>query len=143
MGEKVNNTRRNELIRQMLDTFDTIDALRYDNRYLRERLQMYENSTPVEAEHVGFLDEHVLKYGRDELVKKVLEYWHDVKYTVDEDTEAVSVESFEKWCEHAIKVYNIPSWCSRDDFNEYFNAELRAVYEEECEKAVAEAHNER
>lgn len=134
---------RNELIRQILDTFDTVDNLRYDNRYLRERLQMYENSTPAKVERISTIDEQVLKYGRDELVKKVLEYWHNVKYTVDEDTDAVSVEPFEKWCDHAVKTHQIPSWCSRDDFYEYFNAELHAIYEEECEKAVAEAHNER
>lgn len=142
IGEKMDNT-RNELIRQILDTFDTVDNLRYDNRYLRERLQMYENSTPAKVERISTLDERVLKYGREELVKKVLEYWHDVKYTVDEDTDAVSVEPFEKWREHAVQTRQIPSWCSRDDFDEYFNAELHAIYEEECEKAVAEAHNER
>lgn len=142
IGEKMDNT-RNELIRQILDTFDTVDSLRYDNRYLRERLQMYENSTPAKVERISALDDHVLKYGREELVKKVLEYWHDVKYTFDEDTDAVSVEPFEKWREHTVKTSQIPSWCSRDDFYEYFNAELHAIYEEECEKAVAEAHNER
>lgn len=134
---------RNELIRQILDTFDTVDNLRYDNRYLRERLQMYENSTPAKVERISTLDDHVLKYGREELVKKVLEYWHNVKYTFDKDTDAVSVEPFEKWREHTVKTSQIPSWCSRDDFYEYFNVELHAIYEEECEKAVAEAHNER
>ena len=134
---------RNELIRQILDTFDTVDNLRYDNRYLRERLQMYENSTPIEAEHVGFIDEQVLKYGRKGLMKEVLQYWHNVQYTIDEDTGAVSIESYEEWLEHATYKSKIPSWCSVDDFYEYFKPELEAIYEDEREKAVAEAHNER
>ena len=134
---------RNDLIRDILTAFDTIDQLRYDNRYLRERLQMYENTTVIEQEHVGFIDEQVLKYGRKELMKEVLQYWHSVQYTIDKDTGAVSIESYEEWLEHATYKSKIPSWCSADDFYEYFKPELEAIYEDEREKAVAEAHNER
>ena len=134
---------RNDLIRDILTAFDTIDQLRYDNRYLRERLQMYENTMPIEQEHVGFLDEQVLKYGRKGMVKDVLQYWHHVQYTTDEDTGAVSIESYEEWLEHATRKSDIPSWCSVDDFYEYFKTELEAVYEYEREKTLAEVHNER
>ena len=134
---------RNDLIRDILTAFDTIDQLRYDNRYLRERLQMFEDATPIEQEHVGFLDEQVLKYGRKMLVKEVLQYWQEVKYTTDEDTGTVSIESYEEWLGHATYKSKVPSWCSVDDFYEYFRPELEAVYEDEREKAVAEAHNER
>ena len=134
---------RNELIRQILDTFDTVDNLRYDNRYLRERLQMYEGATPIEAERVGTLDEQVLKYGRKMVVKEVLQYWQEVKYSIDEDTGTVSIESYEEWLGHATYKSKVPSWCSVDDFYEYFRPELEAVYEDERKKAVAEAHNER
>ena len=134
---------RNDLIRDILTAFDTIDQLRYDNRYLRERLQMYENTTTIEQEHVGFLDEQVLKYGRRELLKEVLQYWKEVKYSIDEDTGTVSIESYEEWLGHATYKSKVPSWCSVDDFYEYFKPELEAVYEDEREKAVAEAHNER
>lgn len=134
---------RNDLIRDILTAFDTIDQLRYDNRYLRERLQMYENTTTIEQEHVSFLDEQVLKYGRKAMVEEVLQYWHQVKYTTDKDTGAVSIESYEEWLEHATYRSKIPSWCSVDDFYEYFKPEFEAIYEDEREKAVAEVHNER
>lgn len=134
---------RNDLIRDILTAFDTIDQLRYDNRYLRERLQMFENTTTIEQERVGLLDEQVLKYGRKGLVKEVLQYWHNVQYTTDEDTGTVSIESYEEWLEHATYKSKIPSWCSVDDFYEYFRPELEAIYEDEREKAVAEVHNER
>ena len=134
---------RNDLIRDILTAFDTIDQLRYDNRYLRERLQMFEDATPIEAERVSTIDEQVLKYGRKGLMKEVLQYWHNVQYTIDKDTGTVSIESYEEWLEHATYKSKIPSWCSVDDFYEYFRPELEAIYEDEREKAMAEAHNER
>lgn len=143
MGREAMDNTRNELIRQILDVFDTVDNLRFDNRLLRGRLEAFERGVPSEVEMIGFMDEQVLKFGREVLVERVLRYWRDVKYDVDDDTGDVSVQSYEKWLDAVVDSAKIPSWCSRDGFYDYFDAELRTIYESECEKAVAEAHNER
>ena len=134
---------RNEMIRMILDIFDALDVARIDNEALRRRLDAYEKDTASGIAAITEMDEHVLKYGREQLVDKSLEYWHDVKYDEDDETGEVIVEPFSKWCSHAIRVTKIPSWCSWDAFVDYFHGELRAVYDDECIKAVAEAHNER
>jgi len=141
-GEAVDNT-RNEMIRQILDLFETVDNLRFDNRMLRDRLEVFERGVPAEVEKIGFMDEQVLKFGREVLVERVLRYWRDVKYDVDDDTGDVSMQPYEEWLGNVLDVTKIPSWCSRDGLYDYFETELRSIYEKECEKAVAEAHNER
>lgn len=133
---------RNDLIRELLGIFDTVDNLRFDNMRLRDRVAMLESTVPGVTE-IGALDEHVMAYGREELVKKAMPYWNEVKVTVnDDDGEVVGVESFEDWCSRHIRKSEIPSWCSWDDFIEYFNAELRSVYDKERESAIAELRNE-
>lgn len=137
------NETRNEMIRMILDMFDALDASQMDNEMLRRRLDAYEKGIANGIVAITEMDEHVLKYGREQLVDKSLEYWHDVKYDKDDETGEVSVEPFSKWCSHAIRITKIPSWCSFDAFVDYFHIELRAIYDKECSNAVAEAHNER
>lgn len=133
---------RNDLIRELLGIFDTVDNLRFDNMRLRDRVAMLESTVPGVTE-IGAMDERVMAYGREEMVKKVLSYWKDVKITVnDEDGDVIGVESLEDWCRRHIEKGKIPSWCSWDDFIDYFNAELRSTYDKERESAIAELRNE-
>ena len=134
---------RNEIIRKVLDAYDTIKRLQFENASLRSRLEMFENAVPEEIEHIGYLDEEVLKVGRKKLFEDALGYWHSVRYNEDEETGEVSVHPFEQGREESVKREKVPSWMSLDAFYDYFDPELRAMYKEECEKAVAEAHNER
>lgn len=137
------NSTRNDIIRKILDAYDTIERLEIANSTLRERVRAYEAGNYEEAKALTDMDERVLAYGREQLVDKALGYWKGVKYDEDENTGEVSVESYEKWCKHVVRRDDIPSWCSLDGFYDYFAVELREVYETECEKAVADAHNER
>ena len=134
---------RNEIIRKVLDAYDTIERLQFDNTLLRNRLEAFENGVPEEIEQIGYLDGEVLKVGRKKLFEDALGYWHSVHYNEDEETGDVSVQSFEQWRKDSIKREKVPSWMSLDAFYDYFDPELRITYEEECEKAVAEAHNGR
>ena len=134
---------RNEIIRKVLDAYDTIERLQFENTSLRSRLEMFENGVPEEIEQIGYLDGEVLKVGRKKLFEDALSYWHSVHFNEDEETGEVSIQPFEQWRKDSIKREKIPSWISLDAFYDYFDVELRAMYKEECEKAVAEAHNER
>ncbi len=134
---------RNDIIRKILDAYDVIDRLECDNALLRVRLRTFEGGEPDKVRALTEMDEKVLAVGRAELVKKALDYWHHVHFDEDEDTGEVSAEGFAKWSKRVIKADKVPSWCSLDDFCDYFEAELRKVYDDECEKAVAEAHSGR
>ena len=132
---------RNDLIRDILTVFDTIDNLRYDNLVLRERLRSLEAASPEEVTAIGQIDERVMERGRKEIVKKALDYWHNVHYYDDEDG-GVRIETYGEWLDHAVKRSDLPDWCSWDDFVDYFAAELQQTYAEEHDRAVAKA-NER
>ena len=134
---------KSDVIRTILDAYDTIDRLRFDNSLLRIRLRTFEGGEPESVKALTEMDEKVLAVGRAELVKKALDYWHNVHLDEDEDTGDVRAEGFKKWCKRVVKADKVPSWCSLDDFYDYFEAELRDVYDRECEKAVAEAHSGR
>ena len=137
------NSTRNDIIRKILDAYDTIERLEIANSTLRERVRAYEAGGTEEVRTLADMDEKVMAVGRAELVKKALDYWHHVHLDEDEDTGEVSAEGFARWRKRVVKADKVPSWCSLDDFYDYFAVELREVYDAECEKAVAEAHNER
>ena len=134
---------RDGIIRAVLDAYDKMDDLEHENKMLKKRLEAFENGVPEEVEQIGFLDKEVLKVGRKKLFEDALCYWHSVRYNEDDETGEVSLQSFEQWRKDSIKREKVPSWMSFDAFFDYFDVELRAMYEEECEKAVAEAHNGR
>jgi len=134
---------RDGIIRAVLDAYDKMDDLEHENKMLKKRLEMFENGVPEEVEQIGFLDKEVLEVGRKKLFEDAMGYWHSVRYNEDEETGEVSVQSFDRWRNESVKRGKIPSWMSIDAFFDYFDVELRAMYEEECEKAVAEAHNGR
>lgn len=137
------NSTRNDIIRKILDAYDTIERLEIANSTLRERVRAYEAGGIEEVRALTEMDERVLAFGREQLVDKALGYWKGVKYDEDEETGEFTVEPYEKWLRHVVRRDSIPSWCSLDGFWDYFAVELRKVYDAECEKAVAEAHNER
>ena len=134
---------RDVIIRAVLDAYDEMDNLEHENEMLKKRLETFENGVPEEVEQIGFLDTEVLKVGRKKLFEDALGYWHSVRYNEDDETGEVSLQSFDQWRKQSIKCEKVPSWISLDAFFDYFDVELRAMYEEECEKAVAEVHNGR
>lgn len=129
---------RDVIIRMVLDTFDTIDQLKYDNNVLRARVRAYERNTQEATETFGAMDEQVLAYGRKEVVDKTLKYWRVVGHDVDEDG-TITYQPYESWCDDVVDRSKIPTWCSVDAFFDYFDVEIRAVYEDERKKAAAKA----
>lgn len=133
---------RNEIIRMVLDAYDTIDTLEFENTLLRKRVDTLESAEPDEIKKLCFIDEKVIEFGRKKLLESTLSYWRDVSYTIDDDTGDVSIEDFERWRERVVQKSHIPSWCSVDEFFYYFDVYLRSIYDEEREKTVAEAKSE-
>lgn len=132
---------RNEIIKDILDLFDTIDYITHDNKVMRSRIDRLCADRP-DAKALSEMDERVMRTGREHIVKEVLSYWCDVKYERDEDTDEVTLETYDKWLGRVVRAERLPSWCSVDAFKDYFDVELRDRYEREREKSVAEAHGE-
>lgn len=136
------NTERNDALRVILDAFDTIDQLSADNRMLKERIYYLESAkTPESSLELGTLDLAVIKAGREKLMKDCCQYWREsVRVNVDDETgELKGVQSFESWRKEYVS--KVPDDFSRNAFYEYFDADLRAIYDEEREKALADVHN--
>lgn len=97
-----------QLISQVMDLFAEIDRQQREiEGYKRE----FSN-----------IDRRILEIGRKSTYKDSVCLW--VKYNGDMD--------FEEW--RAKKIFEIPDYMSRDEFYEYFDAELHADYESEKAK---------
>lgn len=129
--------KRDVIIRMTLNAFDEIDELEHENKFLRDRLSVLEKGVPEEVTRLTELDELVLKHGRKVIMKESLDYWHEVHYYEDEDSDEVNIESYEKWLKRCVKRDKIPDWCSLVEFYSYFDLELREMYETECKKTIA------
>lgn len=136
------DTKRSDVVRQLLEMFDTIDNLRFDNYLLRDKLAAYENAVPSEVEHIGWMEEKVLEYGRKSIVEKSLPYWREVKVDFDEsEDKVVGIEAYEGWLMRVVEKHRLPDWCSLDDFRDYFKTELKEIYDNQREVALAKIHN--
>ena len=136
------DNRRYEMIRDILDVYDTIDNLRTDNRILRERLASYEETTPIPEQSVGYIELELIKMARKDVFKKGMGYWHSVRVEVNDDGEIEGVQSYESWLSDSLRSTNLPSWLSIDGYKSYFEDDLRERYEQEKENALAAIHNE-
>lgn len=134
------NTKRNDMLRMVLDIFDTIEQLRHENMLLREITKRVD-SEPSDPE-LNAIDLLVIETGRREVLKRYCTYWRPtVRITIDEDADEITgVTDYETWVKSYVE--KVPDDCSRKSFCEYFDAELRAVYDEEREKALAAVHND-
>lgn len=136
------DNRRYEMIRDILDVYDTIDNLRTDNRILRERLASYEGTEPIPEQSVGYIELELIKMAREQVLKKGMGYWHSVRVEVNDDGEIEGVQSYESWLSDSLRSTNLPSWLSLDGYKSYFEEDLRERYEQEKENALAAIHNE-
>lgn len=136
------DNRRYEMIRDILDVYDTIDNLRTDNRILRERLASYEGTAPVPEQSVGYIELELIKMARKDVLKKGMGYWHSVRVEVSDDGEVEGIQSYESWLSDSLRSTNLPSWLSIDGYKSYFEDDLREKYEQEKENALAAIHNE-
>ena len=136
------DNRRYEMIRDILDVYDTIDNLRTDNRILRERLASYEGTEPIPEQSIGYIELELIKMSREQVLKNGMGYWHSVRVEVNDDGEIEGVQSYESWLSDSLRSANLPSWLSLDGYKSYFEEDLRERYEQEKENALAAIHNE-
>lgn len=136
------DNRRYEMIRDILDVYDTIDNLRTDNRILRERLASYEGTAPIPEQSIGYIELELIKMAREQVLKKGMGYWHSVRVEVNDDGEIDGIQSYESWLSDSLRSANLPSWLSIDGYKSYFEDDLREKYEQEKENALAAIHNE-
>lgn len=82
------------------------------------------------------LDAHALNVGRKMIFKDHIYTWREVSASRNDETGAIMVTKFEKFRESIF--HSCPDWICQRDFFEYFDAEFKALYEEQKAKAIAE-----
>lgn len=133
---------RMNVIKHVLETYEEVDNVRFENRMLRERLSAYEGSAQPEQVNVNWIEFELIKVGRKVILDECIYSWRGVHIDTDEDGEVKGIQTYESWLEDAIKKDYLPEWISLKAFKEYFEDDLKAMYDARQEKALAALHNE-
>lgn len=133
---------RMNVIKHVLETYEEVDNVRFENRMLRERLSAYEGSEQPEQVNVNWIEFELIKVGRKVILEKCVYAWRGVHIHTDEDGEVKGIQTYESWLDEAINKDNLPEWISVKAFKEYFEDDLKAMYDARREKALAAIHNE-
>lgn len=133
------------MVRELLDLFDTIEQLRRENELLRASVEAAkpDAAKPDECTKnvTDALTMLVMDVGRREVLKKHCQYWTPtVRIELDDETgDVVGVTGYREWIGDYVS--KVPDECSRNEFYDFFDTELRATYDREYEKALAAIHN--
>lgn len=128
------DTKRNDLIRDILTAFDTIDQLRFDNMLLQDQIaRLKATGEGAEQEKHTDLDLEVMKVGRKKILDDCTKRWAKGVHVHEDDDGNLIAEAYEKWLNGYVD--NLHDAFSRKAFYEYFEPELRKVYEHE--RAIA------
>ena len=115
------------MVIEVMDLFDEIERLRWENRHLRESMASGVEVAPTFE--LGVIDREVMRVGREKVVKESLNYWQGVQEIRDEN-DNVRPETFHEWLADVVQRSKVPKWASYNDFVSYFEDDLRAIYEE-------------
>lgn len=127
--------KRQELVNDILDLYDYIDALELENERLKNAVPKIRTQEKVPT----FIDVVMIEEGKKEILRKVLYSWNRMDCNYDDETEAYSVTPYIKWLDRKINHDKIPSSMSFNDFTTYFKSELLEMYKKEKEEALKEA----
>lgn len=122
-----------EMVTAVVELYDRMERAERAQRELLSR-QLYEprvEDSEGAAPTLSETDAAVLAYGRQKLLEKCTREWRRRVSLSDDGTP----EPYGEWV--GSYVDRIPDFMSRDGFMAYFDAELRATYEDEVEKALA------
>lgn len=139
------DTKRNDMVRELLDLFDTIEQLRRENELLRTSVEAAKpdecTKNVTDTLTMDTLTMLVMDAGRKEVLRKHCQYWRPtVRIELDDETgDIVGVTRYREWVGDYVS--KVPDECSRNEFYDFFDTELHATYDSEYEKALAAVHN--
>ncbi len=130
---------KTELITEVLNLYDVIEALKNQNEKLA--LNQLPNNNMAE-QNISFIDKKMIELGKKEALKKSIYSWNEVSVNYDEEVDQFIVTSFDDWLEKKIIKNQIPSFMSFDEFLSYLHKDLKDLYEKEKAIAFAESKGE-
>lgn len=124
---------KNETIISVIEAFDEAARLEAENRELRRRAEAVLSAASTDESETPRWFGAIYEYGRRELFKKYTPYWTTVEVYEDGDGNRTA-EKFDDWFKR--KFDKFPDFMSREDFMCEFEAEARAVYDENVAEAL-------
>ena len=120
--------------------FDERDeAVREVNRLRRElsdrdsQLHFEQGKDDAEEDKYSLIRANVFRVGKLKVFEDALSYWKSVNVSRSENG-SLSVQSFERWTDKVAD--RIPSYMSKDQFVDFFDNELRSMYEKKKAEAI-------
>lgn len=135
--EKLNLLKKQDLIGDILDLYDYVETLEREN----ESLKKERNAEPRRSkkESNNYIDDIMLKKGREQVLNYVTSNWYTVDCKFNEDTEKYDYTPYQKWLEKKLSRERMPKDISFNDFTNYFKNELLDMYMKERKEALKEA----
>lgn len=127
--------KRQDLVNDILDLYDYIDALEKEN----ERLIDSVPKTITQEKPLNFIDRLMIKKGKERMLKDVLCSWSWVKCEYNEETNTYNFTSYNVWLDRKIQKDEMPTEISYNDFITYFRKELQEMYNKEKTEALKKA----
>ena len=127
--------KRQELVNDILDLYDYIDALEKENKCLKDS----EPKISTQEKPLSFIDRLMIEKGKKEIFNYAISSWYTIDCNYDEEADTYNFTSYNKWLDGKINCDRIPSSMSLDDFTAYFKSELLEMYKKEKEEALKEA----
>lgn len=127
---------KSELVVEIMNLCD-------ENERLKNELQIMKNDSllnqkVIEKQPSRMILE-LIKIGENKMLRDCLYSWKKVSVTYDDENDIYKASSFEEWLSNKIVKSNIPKSVSLAEFEEYFNDQLREMYEKEKDAALREA----
>ena len=131
--------KRQDVVNNILDMFDDIDALKMEN----ERLKNCVPKVNTKNNSINRIDGLMIEKGIKATLEETLYHWNKVSSNYDEEADTYSYTSFENWLKQKVKIEKIPNSVSRDEFVTYFNSQLLEMYKKEKEESLKEEKESR
>lgn len=127
--------KRQELVNDILDLYDYIDALEKENERLKDSVpKITTKEIPL-----SFIDRLMIKKGKERMLEDVLCSWKYVNCEYNEETNTYNFTSYKVWLDRKIQKDEMPTEISYNDFITYFRKELQEMYNKEKTEALKKA----
>ncbi len=131
---------KTELITDILNLYDEVEGLR--NQVISLKTARGGLCNVEHEPTISFIDKKMIEFGKKEAFRKSIYSWNVVNVHYDDEAEQFIATSFDNWLKNKIIKDRIPSFMSFDEFLNYFNTDLKDLYEKEKAEELADKKEE-
>lgn len=132
-------SKKTEMVVEVMNIYDENELLK--NRIKELEAMQNEPILAVETKEMSNVEKQIFYLGKKNLIDKCIRSWKECHAEYDDNNE-IKVTTYEKWLKD--KIYNdeIPKNIAWQQFADYFEDDLKAIYDEEKKKAIESLENE-